>query len=352
MYAGGMRSHPSLNESSLLFQGLDNVFTNSLSTLPLGGAMGGSDFSSAGKSGEEIQAFYKSYINNFFYIMSNNLDVITPPYLGIRNYAMEVLNHQYKKLSKSDSGICFPGKQIPNPNPNAEVIFILLQEFLLSKNDTLKNKKIAISGFDNLAWGVVTKATQLGAKVITLSGPDGYIYDPDGVSGEKIDYMLELNATNNDIIAPYAEEFDVEFNHGKRPWEVKFDIAICCFTQNEIDIYDAKQLIQNNVICIVEGSNYACTPEAVELFRDNNVQRFPSTLTNLGYVYASFLEYSSNRSLVPYSKTQIEDFIKQQTIVTYNNCLKFAKEYDSPNNLAKGANLYAFDRLVRAVEKN
>ena len=220
---------------------------------------------------------------------------------------------------------------------------------LATKDIDIKDKIIAVSGFGNVAWGAVTKATELGAKVVTLSGPDGYIYDPDGISGEKIDYMLDLRSSGNDIVEPYAEKFGVQFFAGKRPWEQKVDIALPCATQNELNEDDAQQLISNGVICVGEISNMGCRPEAIDLFIKNRIMYGPGKAVNAGGVATSGLEMTQNAMHINWSAEEVDNRLHQIMSDIHTQCVKYGTEKDGYINYMKGANIAGFMKVAKAM---
>ena len=263
-YKGGLRFHASVNLSILKFLGFEQTFKNALTTLPMGGGKGGSDFSPRGKSDAEIMRFCQSFMNELYRYIGPEVDVPAGD-IGVGGREIGYLFGQYKKLTRDFSGVLtgknleFGGSLI-RPEATGFGGLYFVNEMLQRAGYELKGKTVAISGFGNVAWGAATKATQLGAKVVTISGPDGYIYDSEGISGEKIDYMLELRSSGNDIVEPYAEEFPTaKFIPGKRPWEVKVDIALPCATQNELNGEDAQHLVDNGVLCVGEISKMGCT---------------------------------------------------------------------------------------------
>jgi glutamate dehydrogenase (NADP+) len=223
------------------------------------------------------------------------------------------------------------------------------QEMLATKGETLKGKTVAVSGFGNVAWGATTKVTELGAKVVTISGPDGFIYDPDGISGEKIDYMLELRATNNDIVQPYAEEFGVEFFEGKRPWEIKVDVALPCATQNELNGDDAKTLIDNGVMCVGEGANMPCTPEAIEAFQAAKVLFSPGKASNAGGVAVSGLEMSQNSMRYNWTAEEVDQKLHRIMKDIHAACVKYGTEDDGYVDYVKGANIAGFVKVADSM---
>ena len=221
---------------------------------------------------------------------------------------------------------------------------------LQTRDIDIKGKTVAISGFGNVAWGAVTKATQLGAKVVTISGPDGYIYDPDGISGEKIDYMLELRSSGNDICAPYAEEFpNATFVPNKRPWEVKADIALTCATQNELNGEDAQTLINNGVLCVGEISNMGCTPEAIDLFVEHKMLYAPGKAVNAGGVATSGLEMSQNAMHLSWSAEEVDQKLHHIMHGIHHQCLQYGTEPDGYINYVKGANVAGFLKVAKAM---
>jgi glutamate dehydrogenase (NADP+) len=219
---------------------------------------------------------------------------------------------------------------------------------LATKGESLEGKTVAVSGFGNVAWGAVTKATQLGAKVVTISGPDGYIYDPDGISGEKIEYMLELRASNNDVVEPYAEEFGVQFFAGKKPWEQKVDVALPCAIQNELNGEDAQMLVDNGVFCVTEGANMPCTPEAIEIFQKNKILFSPGKASNAGGVAVSGLEMTQNSMRLSWSSEEVDAHLHRIMKDIHNACVKFGKDGDYVDYV-KGANIAGFVKVADAM---
>ena len=306
-YKGGIRFHASVNLSILKFLGFEQTFKNALTTLPMGGGKGGSDFSPRGKSDAEVMRFCQAFMLELWRHLGPDMDVPAGD-IGVGGREVGYMFGMYKKLTREFTGT-FTGKGLEfggsliRPEATGFGGLYFVHQMLETKGIDIKGKTVAISGFGNVAWGAATKATQLGAKVITISGPDGYIYDPNGISGEKIDYMLELRASGNDIVAPYADEFPGStFVPGKRPWEVKADIALPCATQNELNGEDAQHLIDNNVTCVGEISNMGCTPEAIDLFIENKIMYAPGKAVNAGGVATSGLEMSQNAMHIRWMK--------------------------------------------------
>lgn len=352
-YKGGIRFHPSVNLSILKFLGFEQTFKNALTTLPMGGAKGGSDFAPRGKSDAEIMRFCQSFMLELWRNLGPDQDVPAGD-IGVGGREVGYLYGMYKKLAREHTGT-FTGKGMEfggsNLRPEATGFGALyfVEQMCADYNIDIKDKTVAISGFGNVAWGAAKKATELGAKVVTLSGPDGYIYDPTGVSGEKIDYMLELRLSGEDIVAPYAEEFpEATFFPGKKPWEQKVDIALPCATQNELNEEDAKMLVTNGVQIVAEVSNMGCTAEAVDYFVEHKTPFAPGKAVNAGGVATSGLEMSQNAMHLSWSNEEVD--IKLHTIMKdiHDQCLKFGKE-DGYINFVKGANIAGFMKVARAM---
>ena len=275
--------------------------------------------------------------------------------IGVGGREVGYMFGMYKKLTREFTGT-FTGKGLEfggsliRPEATGFGGLYFVHQMLETKGIDIKGKTVAISGFGNVAWGAATKATQLGAKVITISGPDGYIYDPNGISGEKIDYMLELRASGNDIVAPYADEFPGStFVPGKRPWEVKADIALPCATQNELNGEDAQHLIDNNVTCVGEISNMGCTPEAIDLFIENKIMYAPGKAVNAGGVATSGLEMSQNAMHISWSAAEVDEKLHAIMHGIHTQCVKYGTEPDGYINYVKGANIAGFMKVAHAM---
>ena len=353
-YKGGLRFHASVNLSILKFLGFEQTFKNALTTLPMGGGKGGSDFSPKGKSDAEIMRFCQAFMNELHRYIGPEIDIPAGD-IGVGGREIGYLFGQYKKLTRDFSGVLtgknleFGGSLI-RPEATGFGGLYFVNEMLQTRGIDIKGKTVAISGFGNVAWGAVTKATQLGAKVITISGPDGYIYDPDGISGEKIDYMLELRSSGNDICAPYAEEFpNATFVPNKRPWEVKADIALTCATQNELNGEDAQTLIKNGVLCVGEISNMGCTPEAIDLFVEKKMLYAPGKAVNAGGVATSGLEMSQNAMHLSWSADEVDQKLHHIMHGIHHQCLQYGTEPDGYINYVKGANIAGFMKVAKAM---
>jgi len=351
---GGLRFHPSVNLSILKFLGFEQIFKNSLTTLPMGGAKGGSDFNPKGKSNNEIMRFCQAFMLELWKVIGPETDVPAGD-IGVGGREIGFLYGMYKKLARENSGVLtgkglnWGGSRI-RPEATGFGVVYFTKEMLKTKNETFKGKTVAISGFGNVAWGAVQKATELGGKVVTLSGPDGYIYDPDGISGKKIDYMLELRASNQDIVKPYSYEFPgAQFHQGKRPWEVKCDIAIPCATQNELNKEDAQKLIDNGVMCICEAANMPTTPEAIELIQSKKILFAPGKAANAGGVGTSGLEMSQNAMKLSWSAKEVDERLHEIMCNIHEQCVKHGTEKDGYINYVKGANIAGFLKVASAM---
>ena len=352
-YKGGLRFHPSVNLSILKFLGFEQIFKNSLTSLPMGGAKGGSDFDPKGKSAMEVMRFCQSYMLELWKIVGPEMDVPAGD-IGVAGREIGYLYGMYKKLTGQHNGVLTGkglnwGGSLIRPEATGFGVVYFANEMLSTIGESVKGKTIAISGFGNVAWGVALKATELGGKVVTISGPDGYIFDKNGMSSEKIDYMVKLRASNNDIVAPYAQEFpDAEFHAGRRPWEVKCDIAIPCATQNELNVDDAQSLINNGCACVCEAANMPCTAQAVELFQKNKLLFAPGKAANAGGVSTSGLEMSQNASKLSWTREEVDARLHQIMKNIHASCLKYGKT-DSYIDYVKGANIAGFLKVASAM---
>ena len=353
-YKGGLRFHPSVNLSILKFLGFEQVFKNSLTTLPMGGGKGGSDFNPKGKSNAEIMRFCQSFMLELWQFIGPNTDVPAGD-IGVGGREIGFLYGMYKKLKREHTGV-LTGKGInwggslirPEATGFGAVYFV--KEMLASKGESVEGKTFALSGFGNVCWGAATKINQLGGKVLTISGPDGYIYDPDGISGEKIEYMLELRASNEDIVKPYSYEFPgAKFFQGKRPWEVKCDIALPCATENELGKEDAQNLINNGCTCVAEGANMPSTPEAIEMFQEAKFLFSPGKAVNAGGVATSGLEMSQNAMKLGWPSEEVDDRLHHIMISIHETCMENGREDDGYVNYVKGANIAGFLKVANAM---
>jgi len=353
-YKGGLRFHPSVNLSILKFLGFEQIFKNSLTTLPMGGAKGGSDFDPKGKSNAEIMRFCQSFMLELWKLIGPETDVPAGD-IGVGGREIGFLYGMYRKLARENTGVLTGkglnwGGSLIRPEATGFGAVYFAKEMLATKGESFKGKVVAISGFGNVAWGATIKATELGAKVVTISGPDGYIFDPDGISGEKIDYLLELRASNQDIVKPYSYEFPgAQFHQGKRPWEVKCDIALPCATQNELGKDDAANLIKNGVICVAEGANMPSTPEAIELFLANKVLFAPGKAVNAGGVATSGLEMAQNAMKISWPMKEVDERLHHIMCSIHDACVRYGKGSDGYVNYVKGANVAGFLKVANAM---
>jgi len=353
-YKGGLRFHPSVNLSILKFLGFEQIFKNSLTSLPMGGGKGGSDFDPKGKSNAEVMRFCQSFMLELWRIIGPETDVPAGD-IGVGGREIGFLFGMYKKLAREHSGVLTGkglnwGGSLVRPEATGFGNVYFAQEMLKTKGTDFKGKTVAVSGFGNVAWGAALKVTELGGKVVTISGPDGYVYDPDGISGDKINYMLELRGSNQDIVKPYTYEFpNAQFVQGKRPWEVKCDIALPCATQNELGKEDALNLVKNGCICVCEGANMPTTPEAIEIFQENKIMFAPGKAANAGGVATSGLEMSQNSMKLNWTAEEVDQKLHQIMINIHSACIKYGKEPDGYVNYVKGANIAGFLKVANAM---
>lgn len=353
-YKGGIRFHASVNLSILKFLGFEQTFKNALTTLPMGGAKGGSDFSPRGKSDREIMRFCQAFILGLWKNLGPDRDVPAGD-IGVGGREVGYMYGMYKKLvdehtgTFTGKGLDFGGSRI-RPEATGYGAIYFVNNMLARKGESIKGKTVAISGFGNVAWGAALKATELGAKVVTISGPDGYVYDPDGISGDKISYMLELRASGNDIVEPYAEKYpNATFFPGRKPWEQKVDIALPCATQNELDGDDAKQLVDNKVQLVAEVSNMGCTPEAIDHFIETRTNYAPGKAVNAGGVATSGLEMSQNAMHLTWSGEEVDEKLHGIMDAIHEQCVKYGTEPDGYINYMKGANIAGFMKVANAM---
>ena len=353
-YKGGIRFHASVNLSILKFLGFEQTFKNALTTLPMGGGKGGSDFSPRGKSDAEIMRFCQAFILELWRNLGPDRDVPAGD-IGVGGREVGYMFGMYKKLAREHTGT-FTGKGLEfggskiRPEATGFGACYFVRNMLKTLGTDFNGKTVAISGFGNVAWGAALKATELGAKVVTISGPDGYIYDPDGISGEKIDYMLELRASGEDIVAPYAEKYpNSTFYPGRRPWEVKVDIAMPCATQNEVGKEDAENLVKNGVTVVGEVSNMGCTPEAIDTFIAAKVPYGPGKAVNAGGVATSGLEMSQNALHLSWSEEEVDQRLHSIMNDIHTQCVKYGTESDGYINYMKGANIAGFMKVAHAM---
>ncbi len=352
-YKGGLRFHPSVNLSILKFLGFEQTFKNALTTLPMGGGKGGSDFNPKGKSDAEVMRFCQAFMLELWRQIGPDTDVPAGD-IGVGAREIGYLYGMYKKLARENTGVLTGkgleyGGSLVRPEATGYGALYFVNQMLETAGHSIKGKTVAVSGFGNVAWGAVTKATQLGAKVVTISGPDGYIYDENGISGEKIDYMLELRASCNDVVAPYAERFGAKFVAGRKPWEVKVDVALPCATQNELNGDDARKLIENQTLCVGEVSNMGCTPEAIDLFIEHKMLFAPGKAVNAGGVATSGLEMTQNAMHISWAADEVDRRLHQIMADIHAQCVKHGTEPNGYINYVKGANVAGFLKVAKAM---
>lgn len=352
-YKGGLRFHPSVNLGILKFLAFEQVFKNSLTTLPMGGGKGGSDFDPKGKSDNEVMRFCQSFMSELYRHIGADTDVPAGD-IGVGAREIGFLFGQYKKLKNEFTGVLTGkglnwGGSLIRPEATGFGAVYFAQEMLKTRGQDVEGKTFAVSGFGNVAWGAVIKINQLGGKVVTLSGPDGFIYDPDGVKGEKVDYMLKLRSSAKDAVKDYADEFKVEFFPGKRPWGVKVDVAMPCATQNELDERDAKTLVDNGCICVCEGANMPTTLEGYRVFENAKILYSPGKASNAGGVATSGLEMSQNSMRLPWAADEVDNRLHEIMKRIHETCVVTAERFGSPGNYVVGANVAGFLKVADAM---
>lgn len=350
-YKGGLRFHPTVTLSVLKFLGFEQTYKNSLTTLPLGGGKGGADFSTKGKSDTEIMRFCQSFMTELHRHIGPNTDVPAGD-IGVGGREIGYLFGQYKRLKNEFTGVLTGkglewGGSLIRPEATGYGAVYFVRHMLKEMDKDIEGHTFSLSGFGNVAWGAISKINEYGGKVITISGPDGYIYDPEGISGDKVEYLLELRATNNDIVSPYAEEFGVEFIPMEKPWERPVDIAMPCATENELDANDAQTLINNGCFLVGEVSNMGCTSEAVNLLT-NKIAYAPGKAVNAGGVAVSGLEMSQNNMRYNWTRDEVDKRLHIIMHEIHETCKIYGKS-GSSINYTKGANVGGFVKVAEAM---
>ena len=353
-YKGGIRLHPSVNYSIMKFLGFEQTFKNSLTGLPMGGGKGGSDFDPRGKSEGEVMRFCQSFMTELAKHIGADTDVPAGD-IGVGAREVGFMFGQYKRLRNEFTGVLtgkgrsFGGSLIRPEATGFGAVYYTV-EMLKSFGEDIKGKTFAVSGFGNVAWGTVKKVNELGGKVVTISGPDGYVYDADGVcTEEKINFMLEMRASGRDKVKDYADKFGVPYFEGKRPWEQKVDVIMPCATQNEVGIEDAKNIVANGVKYYVEVSNMPTTAEATEYLKANGVVIAPSKAVNAGGVAVSGLEMSQNSMRYSWTAEEVDAKLKQIMTDIYKTSYDAAKKYGMEGDLVAGANIAGFIKVADAM---
>ena len=354
-YKGGLRFHPSVNLGIIKFLGFEQIFKNSLTTLPIGGGKGGSDFDPQGKSDAEVMRFCQSFMTELYRHIGPNVDVPAGD-IGVGGREIGYLFGQYKRIKDAyengvltGKGMSYGGSLI-RPEATGFGAVYCGNEVLKHFNDTYEGKTIACSGYGNVAWGVCIKAKEYGAKVVSISGRDGYVYDPEGITtDEKIDFLLKIRGSNDVKLKDYADKFGCEFHPGEKPWGLKVDMAFPCATQNEIGEEEAKQLIANGCKYIIEGANMPTTPEGVAYFTENGGILGPAKAANAGGVATSALEMSQNSMRYNWTREEVDEKLHQIMINIHDASVAAAEKYGLGYDLIKGANIAGFEKVVEAM---
>ena len=353
-YKGGLRFHPSVNASIMKFLGFEQTFKNSLTGLPMGGGKGGSDFDPRGRSDGEIMRFCQSFMTELSKHIGADTDVPAGD-IGVGAREIGYLYGQYKRLRNEFTGVLTGkgrsyGGSLIRPEATGFGAVYYAVEMLKTFGEDVKGKTFAVSGFGNVAWGTVKKVHELGGKVVTISGPDGYIYDEDGIcTEEKINFLLEMRASGHDKVKDYADKFGVPYFEGKRPWEVKVDVVMPCATQNEVGIEDAKNIVANGVKYYVEVANMPTTDEAIAFLKANKVVIAPSKAVNAGGVAVSGLEMSQNSMRYSWTAEEVDAKLHQIMADIYKNSWDAAKKYGMEGDLIAGANIAGFEKVADAM---
>ncbi len=353
-YKGGLRFHPSVNMSIMKFLGFEQTFKNSLTSLPMGGGKGGSDFDPRGKSDREVMRFCQAFMSELYKYVGADIDVPAGD-IGVGAREVGYLFGQYKRLTNTyegvltGKGISFGGSLI-RPEATGFGAVYYVDEMLKSFGDTIQGKTFVVSGFGNVAWGTVKKIAELGGKVLTISGPDGYVYDEDGINTEeKINFMLEMRASGRDKVQDYADKFGVPFFPGQKPWGVKADVLMPCATQNEVRMAEAEQIVVNGTKYYVEVANMPTTNDAMAYLKQAGVVVAPSKAVNAGGVSVSGLEMSQNSMRYSWTAEEVDAKLKQIMKNIYWNSYNAAKEYGMEGDLVAGANIAGFLKVADAM---
>ena len=352
-YKGGIRFHPSVNLSILKFLAFEQTFKNSLTTLPMGGAKGGSDFNPKGKSNAEIMRFCQAYILELWRNIGPGTDIPAGD-IGVGGREVNYMYGMYKKLARENSGT-FTGKGLesggslirPEATGYGNVYFLL--EMLKTRNIELKGKTVAVSGAGNVALYTVQKLNELGAKVVTLSDSSGYIYDPEGIGAGKLEYMMELKLFYRGRVKEYADKYGCKYVAGGRPWGEKCDIAMPSATQNELNGDEARTLVANGCVAVSEGANMPSTPEAIQVFLENKLLYAPGKAANAGGVATSGLEMCQNAQKISWTREEVDQKLKEIMQSIHAQCVKYGTQPDGYVNYVKGANVAGFIKVARAI---
>jgi glutamate dehydrogenase/leucine dehydrogenase len=352
-YKGGLRLHPTVNLSILKFLAFEQVLKNSLTTLPMGGSKGGSDFNPKGKSDNEVMHFCQSFMTELNKYIGPDTDVPAGD-IGVGGREIGFFFGQYKRLRDEFTGVLTGkgrewGGSLIRPEATGYGDVYFAEEMLKTKGKKFNGKTVVISGSGNVAQYAAEKVTQLGAKVVTLSDSNGYIYDSNGINKEKLDYIKELKNVKRGRIREYAEKYGVEYHEGQRPWGIKCDVALPCATQNELNEEEAKTLINNGCICVGEGANMPCTPKAVEVFMDNKILFSPGKASNAGGVSVSGLEMSQNSLRLSWTREEVDEKLHNIMKSIHETCVKYGKDSTGFVNYVRGANIGGFVKVADAM---
>jgi glutamate dehydrogenase (NADP+) len=355
-YKGGIRFHPNVTLDTLKFLGFEQIFKNSLTGLPMGGGKGGSNFDPNGKTDEEIMRFCQAFMGELWRHIGPDTDVPAGD-IGVGGREIGYMFGMYKKMANEWSGVLTGkgrnwGGSLVRPEATGYGCVYFAEEMMKTKGETFKGKKVAVSGFGNVAWGACLKATELGAKVVTISGPDGYIYDADGISGEKIAYMDEMLRTDRMRVEPFAAKFkSAKFFAGKRPWEQKVDVALPCAIQNEMNLEEAKELVKNGCKVVCEGANMPVTLDGVEFFQANcdKILYAPGKASNAGGVATSGLEMSQNSMRLGWSAAEVDQRLHEIMINIHSACVEATTRFGTPGNYVNGANIAGFLKVADSM---
>ncbi len=348
-YKGGLRFHPSVALDSMKFLSFEQTFKNALTGLPIGGGKGGSDFNPLNKSDREIKRFCESFMNELYRHIGPDKDVPAGD-IGVSGKEIGYLFGHYRRLKGAyengvitGKGFNYGGSRI-RPEATGYGVTYFVQEMLKDMNEDIVGKKVAVSGYGNVAWGACKKITELGGKVVTISGKAGYVYASNGLTEEQVEYMLVLRSNRDVTLKDFASKFGLEFFEGKKPWERKVDIVIPCAIQNELNLDDAKEILANQVKIVCEGANMPCTPEAIELFEENNILYAPGKAANAGGVAVSALEMSQNSMRYQWSAEEVDAKLHEIMKDIYEKSKEMSEKYNV--SLAKGANIAGFKKVA------
>ena len=353
-YKGGIRFHPSVNLSILKFLGFEQTFKNALTTLPMGGGKGGSDFDPTGKSDGEIMRFCQAFMWELWRVIGPDTDVPAGD-IGVGGREVGFMYGMYKKLAREHTGVLTGkgrtwGGSLIRPEATGFGALYFVEHMLAKAGKDIKGKRVAVSGFGNVAWGASMKATQLGAKVVAISGPDGVVEIPNGMTKEMIDYLVELRSSNRNIVSPFAEKFpESKFTAGKKAWTIKCDIALPSAFQNELNGDDAKELLANGCWCVAEISNMGCTPEAIKAFQEAKILFGPGKAVNAGGVAVSGLEMTQNAAHISWTAEEVDAKLHQIMEDIHEACVKYGTQPNGYVNYVNGANIAGFMKVAIAM---